>query len=430
MSFYSLVNINYNSGTKKTIKYFDNKNIVIIFDNKFFVMKNIIGAPARKEGFYQRNLEIERILQKIEDGNNLQIAAPRRVGKTSILFSLLDNKNNNHIYVYVDTEAIDNTQDFFKKILKEILKADEIKKSATLKKLFESGNKFLKRIKSVTIAGTGLEFTDSDQAIDYKEEVENLLSGIALENERKLILLIDEFPQTIQNILDANNANTKPAIKFLQSNREIRLNPDINGQVFFIYTGSIGLNHTVSAIDGTAFINDIHSIEVGPLTLEESHELISALLDSKKINISKEASRYLMDKVEWLIPFHIQLAAQEILSSSPTNSQATPQLIDTAFENILARRNNNHFEHYYSRLKKSFKNDAFTFATAVLNKIAEKTTVTQAELFDIAVTVGIQDEWKNIIEILIYDGYINNNPDTNIYRFNSPILRMWWQKFL
>ena len=79
-------------------------------------MKNIVGPPARDQNFFQRNREIEKIKSRIEAGNNLQIAAPRRIGKTSILFYLLDNHISDYIYVYIDTERVDNEQEFYKKL--------------------------------------------------------------------------------------------------------------------------------------------------------------------------------------------------------------------------------------------------------------------------------------------------------------------------
>ncbi|MCY7361465.1 MAG: ATP-binding protein, partial [Ignavibacteria bacterium] len=225
-------------------------------------MKNVVGNPARGESFYQRKREVDKIIERIYNGNNLQIAAPRRIGKTSILYYLLDNKLEDYIYVYVDTEAVIDENEFYKKLLKEIIKTDEFKKSGWFQNLMQKGNKFLSKIKSVKIMGQEIDFDEAEIISDYKNEVENLLAGLEFENKQKLILLIDEFPQTIQNIVDANNGNSEKAIHFLQSNREIRLNPDINLKVTFIYTGSIGLNHTVSAIKGSAFINDLNSIEV------------------------------------------------------------------------------------------------------------------------------------------------------------------------
>ena len=101
------------------VKYFDNENFVNIFDHKIIVMKNVIGTPARGDSFFPREREVRKIISRLKNGNNLNLAAPRRVGKTSILYYLLDNKEADYVYVYVDTEAVNNEQDFFKKIFRQ-----------------------------------------------------------------------------------------------------------------------------------------------------------------------------------------------------------------------------------------------------------------------------------------------------------------------
>ena len=393
-------------------------------------MKNVVGSPARKANFFQRDKQVEKITSRIVDGNNIHIAAPRRIGKTSILFHLLDNKIKNYIYVYVDTEAIDNEQQFYKKILKEILKNDEIKNSDHILQLLKAGNKFLKKIKSLKILGNGIDFQDMEDQIDYKEELENLLSGLDFEDEVKLILMIDEFPQTIQNIIIANNGQTKEAIQFLQSNRDLRLNPDINGTVIFIYTGSIGLNHTVSIIEGSAFINDINSVEIDTLTTEEAKQLLAELLLPKDLKIEDDACDILLNKISWLIPFYVQLAVQEIITIATGKQLVTTEIVERAFENIIAARNNNHFDDYYTRLKKHFKNEDFDYANELLCIAAEKGKFEIAVAFDLMVKHKIKNKYNHILEILMYDGYINNLGNKDVYQFNSPILRMWWQRFI
>jgi len=59
------------------------------------------------------------------------------------------------------------------------------------------------------------------------------------------VLMVDEFPQTIENIV--RNSNEQAAIQFLQSNREIRQNPALSQHLQFIYTGSIGLENGLLA---------------------------------------------------------------------------------------------------------------------------------------------------------------------------------------
>lgn len=393
-------------------------------------MRNVVGTPARKTDFFRREGEIEKIKDRIENGNNLQIAAPRRVGKTSILFYLYDNDVDGHLYVYVDTERVDNEQEFYKKLLKEILKQEPIAQSTRLKTLLEKGGRFFKKIKSIKIAGQGIDFHEQEGQPDYYEELTNFLSGFELEEERKLVLLIDEFPQTILNIVEANEGDTTAAIQFLQSNREIRINPDINEKVRFIYTGSIGLNHTVANINATAFVNDLNSIEVEPLSVEEALIFVQELLKNKGVEMDEDSTRYLLQKTGWLIPFHIQLTVHEIIMLCRGNKRANNHVVDQAFDNMVSVRNNNHFEHYYSRLKSQFKNEAFRYADTILQSIAVDGTIDTAALYDTAVKFNVHEQYKQILEVLVYDGYVNNVGDPTIYRFNSPIVQLWWQRFI
>lgn len=393
-------------------------------------MKNIVGPPARRNNFYPREREIKKIISRIEDGNNIHIAAPRRIGKTSILYYLLDNKINDHFYVFADTEAIDDEQQFFKKLVKEIVQVDEIKNSRKLNNLYESGNKFLKTIKSIKFLGNGLDFHEIEEKVSYKDELQNLLAGIELTNGKRLILLIDEFPQTIQNIILANPGNTKPAIQFLQSNRELRLNPDINSKVTFVYTGSIGLNHTVSMIDGSAFVNDLNAVEIDSLDPGEAYDLLYCLLAEKKLIIQQEVLPYTTGKIEWLIPFYIQLVAQEVICLTYKDLLVTTGTVDKAFDNMIAARNNNHFDDYFARIKKHFKAQDFDYSLELLCKAAECGAFSRSEAFDLSIKYQLQDKWRHILEILVYDGYINNVGDKNMYRFNSPVLKMWWQRFI
>jgi len=391
-------------------------------------MKNIVGTPARGDNFFPREKEVARIINRIKAGNNLQIAAPRRVGKTSILFYLQDNNIEGYTYVYVDTESISTEHDFYKKLLKEILRNDIIAKSNLLQKLVKAGTGLLGKIKSIKILETGIDFKDDSSEVNYLEELTNFLSGFELEGETKLILLLDEFPQTILNIIRANNGDSQAAIQFLQSNRELRQNPDINEKVQFIYTGSIGLNHTVATINASAFVNDLNAIEVEPLNPEEATQFINQLLEEKGVSISLEAINHLLQKIEWYIPFHIQLAVQEIIDLTISAKQANAAVVDQAFTNIIASRNNSHFEHYHSRLRAQFKGEEFKYAEKLLSELATTGTLSKATLYDMAIPYQLDDNYRHIIGILESDGYINNNSSPSTYRFNSSIVRMWWQK--
>lgn len=388
-------------------------------------MKNIVGTPARGENFFRREAEVEKILTSLDNNNNIQIAAPRRVGKTSILFHMLDNRIGGYRYVYVDTESVDSEEAFYKKLLKEILKLEGMESAAA--RLLKAGGIIARKIKSIKVATVGIDFQEGDHDVSYYDDLVHFLSGLGEEEQSQLILLIDEFPQTILNVVSKYGVDA--AIHFLQSNRTLRLNPDIVGKVRFIYTGSIGLNHTVAAIDSTAFINDLNTLEIGPLSQSDGRTLLAELLAFRNASIKPEARDYLLRKLEWLIPFHIQLLVQELLRQELSENRIDISHVDRAFDEIIAARNENHFAHYFSRLRVQFKGDDLRYAMAILQLVAQTGTVTSAQLLDQATLLNTREQYRNILEILVYDGYINNTGDPGLYRFNSPVVRTWWLKY-
>jgi hypothetical protein len=405
------------------------KLLVFLTKNKLLNMKNIIGTPARGGNFYQRKREINKILKAIDEGANIQLAAPRRVGKTSILMYLLDNQPNNNHYLYLDTEAVSSSNEYFKKIYAEVIKSDYVSGSTkVIQQIKNASNSFLKKVKGVNFNGTGLELSETED-LNFYNELVNLLKGIKLD-EGKIVLMIDEFPYTIGNIIE-KSGSTESAINFLQLNRALRLDPDINQKIQFIYTGSIGLNTTVEKINATSLINDVMSVKVNPITHDEGIELLKLIVKYEKKQMSSENSNYLLSKIEWLTPFYIKLMIKEVVDIMAEDElEITEKLIDQSFQEIIDYRNNNYFEHYYSRLRGFFSDLEFDFIIDLLNFIAKNEAIKKSEIYNISVKHKVDKKYRSIIHTLIYDGYIHMNNEDETYKFNSPILKIWWKKYV
>jgi hypothetical protein len=117
---------------------------------------------------------------------------------------------------------------------------------------------------------------------------------------------------------------------------------------------------------------------------------------------------------------------QEIKKLYRREPTVTHLVIDQAINNALENRN--HFESWHSKLKTALDRKHYLFSKEVLNEISKADTLTSLDIVNIATKHSLEDEARECIQSLIYDGYINNNDDVKIYRFNSPILRMWWNK--
>jgi len=381
----------------------------------------IIGQAARKEKFFPRPNITNEIWEKLNSGSNLLIVGPRRVGKSSILFNLLDEPKANHIVIYYTSESVNNENEFYRKLFNHIIeKLNTFKKYQ--KKLTSLGKTFLKSIES--IGKDGIKFRHSN-SISYHNEMMNLIKNLDLGND-KMIILIDEFAQTVENIM--RDENDEKAIHFLETNREIRQRPETQNKLQFILAGSIGLENIVERISGTKFINDFHPLLIPPLTRKETEEITYKILNNSGVTFTEDAFEHLLSVIEWWIPFYFQIILDEIpnILAEDNSIAITKKDLDRAVNNSLKLRI--YFEHWFTRLRNAFKGDQFTFVKDVLNIISEEKKFSSKKIVDLAIKHNLADSYTNLINTLKYDGYINNEDDPKIYRFNSPLLREWWNR--
>jgi len=377
------------------------------------------GNPVRGDDFFKRENVIEQAWEHLESGGHILIAAPRRVGKTSLMRYLEDFPKPPFSFIYLITESVNTENEFYRRMLNRIVKTDFVKKSQKIINFLLQHKPAIKKI------GTdGIEFGVREEH-NYFETLVNILQSPHPEGN-KLVIMIDEFPETLENIIeDEGDAAGK---HFLQSNRELRQDTDISENVQFIYTGSIGLENIVSRLNAVSTINDLVRLKVPPLTDNEARQMIRMLLRDVRFTLADGAVDYILDQIEWLIPFYIQLIIQELrnISREAKKTEIQNTHVDKALQEALEQRN--HFEHWHTRLRTTFKGNDYRYVKDVLNIASENSEISSNEIFDLAVKHGKEDSFKDLIGSLVYDGYINNHDDVHMYRFNSPILRTWWRQ--
>ncbi|NOY57992.1 MAG: ATP-binding protein [Calditrichaeota bacterium] len=381
-------------------------------------MKIQTGNPARGNDFFNRKNLIQKAWDLIESGNHILIAAPRRVGKTSLMYFLLDHPKNNYIFLYLITESVNNENEFFRRVVNKVLKTDFIQASQKVMAFLE---KIVPTIKKV--GPSGVEFGVNEEH-NYREMLGKILASPS--EGKKLIIMLDEFPETLENIIEDEGASA--GRHFLQSNRELRQQTEISDQVQFIYTGSIGLENVVSQLNAVNTINDLARLQIPPLKKEQAEEMMNLLLKNVDFELSEHLIKYILEKIEWLIPFYLQSVMQELkdLCRDEHITQITEAVVDQAFTNMLEQRQ--YFEHWHTRLRTSFKGKDYSFVKNLLNVASENGFISSNEIYDLAVKYEKEETFKDFVGSLIYDGYINNHGNPAKYRYNSPILRMWWRQ--
>lgn len=380
-------------------------------------MNITIGQVATGDKFYIRKKLIKRLWKKIESGSNILMSAPRRIGKTSIMQYCKDKPQENFTVIYVITESVNNQNEFYKKLVKELKSI--INKSDKLKS-------YLKDFKIESIGPKGITFENKET--NYFDIFKHLAEKLDLK-DCKLILMIDEFAQTVENIMQDESENS--AVRFLASVRELRINPYISKNIQFIFAGSIGLENIVSQINANSTINDLYFFPVSPFSNKEALDYIKTIpLKNEEYDFAEGDIIYLLEKLEWNIPYFINIILDEIESICYDEDKEiiTKTIIDQAFKNTLKKRA--YFEHWHNRLRKAYKQNNYNFAKAVLNQAAESQFITKEEVVNIAVELEIQDSYKDIINSLEYDGYLYLTEGQDSYVFTSPLLKQWWFNYV
>jgi uncharacterized protein len=381
-------------------------------------INTIIGQVARGKDYFPRPDITDEIIGKLAAGGNVLLVAPRRVGKSSIMFNLLDNPPSKFIIIYYISESVNDANEFYRKLLHHIWE-----KIYGIKKYKSVWGTWAKEFSHYIdgISTDGVKFRQSS-SIDYYEELRKLLKSLSL--GEKIIVLIDEFSSTVENIM--TDTDQKAAIHFLESKRVLRQDPDIQGKISFVYAGSIGLENIVGRMNSINRINDLVPVYIKPLNKKEANKLTGKILMGSEITLADEAIDHLCSIVEWLIPYYFQVILDESykLVTAANTTVITREIIDASVNNALKKRI--YFEHWFERLRKAYQGNDFRFIKDILNLISVQKTISSSEIIDLAYKYGLNDSRADLINSLKHDGYINNNDDPRVYRFNSPLLREWW----
>lgn len=379
----------------------------------------VIGQAARGEDYLPRTAITNEIWRKLEGGSNLLLVAPRRVGKSSILFHLYDNPKEHLLIAYFISESVNNENEFYKKLFHHTLE-----KMTTLTRYRAIVKTLAKQFPSCieSIGLDGVKFKPGN-SIDYCEELRKFMHA-TVPHEDKIVVLIDEFASTVENILQ--DEGERPAIHFLETKRSLRQDPAMQGRLQFVYAGSIGLENIVGRINHVNLIADLAPIAVPPLTRQEAEALRDKIFDGSGITLEKVAFEHLLAVIEWWIPYYFQIILDEAYKIIAEQGSAviTKDVIDGAVRNALKQRI--YFKHWFTRLRMAYKGNEFSFIKEVLNTISEKKTVPSSVIFDCAVKHGCEEACTDLMNALKYDGYINNSDNAKEYRFNSSLLREWW----
>lgn len=291
------------------------------------------GTIVRGDFFYDRKEESERIVSTLTNGNNMVLFAPRRYGKTSLVFRVIEQlEEKGYTCIYMDFLPVYSIETFVSLYISAIEK-----KQNNLQRLVQIITNVVKSIRpKLTFDSSGnpefgIDLTENTVSIQTLSDVLDLPEKLA-QSGKKTIVIFDQF----QEITKLNKFGVESLLRSKIQQQQ---------QVNYLFLGSrTHLLNDMFNNKNRAFYNSAFHMQLGPLPHDDTIAYLQEKFSQSGIVIDLQVALYLIE-LSGDIPYYIQLLAAEIWQYIITlQTSVTRELVDTCAERIVELKKDYYFE--------------------------------------------------------------------------------------
>lgn len=393
------------------------------------MVNNIVGSTVQDEDFFDRKRELARLSERLEVDNVL-LLAPRRVGKTSLMYRLRDDaRRRGDLAIYLSVSDV--TTEFA--LIQKLYEAAQTLAPAK-KAIIGIGKgplgRFVKRIKRLGFMSASIELIDDAQ--DQWAELGNALARVLNQLEKRCLLLIDELPVFVLALL-RQDPTAGRARTFLNWFRQLRIDPLTSKRIRWLIAGSIGLDTVTQRMHLSDTINDLYLFnDLGAFSDDVADAFLDELGKSYHIPLSRPVKRHIRSRIGWLIPYHLQIFFAALRDHcGDRDSKPGLAAVDRAYETLLSPGKKAYFDYWSQRLAEELGPPDDLQALDLLNAVARNPDGEAQEILRSILRRHIpkDDERRDqhlryLLDALTSDGYLVL--DSGRYQFRSFLLRDFW----
>lgn len=393
----------------------------------------VLGSVTRGEDYFGQEQLIESIWDKLQTDNVL-LAAPRRFGKTSAMYRILDDPRPGFIPVYVDLEGIETAGDFMLELISKLYQKHQLKR--IVKKVFDGVknlSSFFRNLpEEIDIGSIKIKLRENtDIPTHWKMYGERIMSFLATEKP-SLLLILDEFAVLIDNIYRKNPGEAEQLLRWFRSARQA---PETHTR--FVVGGSIHLVPMLDSIKLVDTVNDLYIQKIKPFSIETAKLYLKAIFDSKQTILNDDVRDTILDLVGEPIPYLMAVLVDAIFNSlraTKAELKLNPELVKTVFEeDLLGGAASATFSHYRSRIDKYYPGWEGQAAKAILGLLSRvETDVERQTLYQVCLKSSnmlhsdlSEEKFLDLMNNLDNDFYISCKGGK--YSFFSRVLKLWWK---
>lgn len=397
-------------------------------------LKRTLGNWVEGDRFWDREAELELLLEHLEEDAHLLIVAQRRIGKTSLMREAARRLGERYICLQVDLQKSHSPADAIVEM--SIATRPHGSLWQKTKGVFSSVlGKAAEVVESLRLDDLTVTLRSGVTAGDWQAKGDGLFETLAAA-EKDVVVFFDEVPILVSRILHGDDFQITPDRRketdaFMSWLRDNCIRHQ--GKVRVVVTGSIGIEPILRRAGLSATLNVLTPFELGPWDRETAAGCLDALANGYGLEFQAGAVEALLDHLGICIPHHVQMYFDNLYRTAKQRrlTAISPDLVDEVYEhNMLSIRGHAELSHLEERLKLVLGPDRHPLALDLLTEAAVSLELTPTAALALAREHLIddekpEDEVREILGILEHDGYLEKAPDGS-YAFISRLLRDWW----
>jgi hypothetical protein len=401
---------------------------ILVEDMGGVVLTNQLGPVVRGRDCYGRDHEVDLLWERLSRGHVL-LAAPRRFGKTSLMYRLLDAPRWSYKVILADLEHLNEPAEFVTWLLDALARNPALAKltgslSFVPKRLWHG---LLNTVEEVELFKLRVKLR-AELRDRWQESGEELFRKLAASSE-PVVIMLDEFPVMIDRVRRSSGSeNARILLHWL---RQIRQSPG-NENLRFVLAGSIGIDSILNELGEISTINDFERIRLDPFSPRLASKFLDELAQGARVPLSPSVKKRMMKLIGVLVPYFLRVLFAEVEKAHRRDGDdLTPKTVDRIYhERVLGVACKGYFDHYYSRLSAHYSPAEERAVKSLLREMASTETLTrdvcrQHYRREVGETASTERFLALMVE-LENDFYIDYLPQKTAYQFTCKLLRDWW----
>ena len=387
------------------------------------------------ERFFDREVELRLLRERVENGTHTLLTAQRRMGKTSLVRELLRrlDEEGEFATVFVDWEGAMDQADAVAEMATQARPLQGVRRRMT-SWLRNSARDVRDNIEELGVSELRVRLRAGLDAGSWQRIGDQVFEALEA-NDRPVVLAIDELPILVNRLLKGHEYRVTPerlaaTDAFMGWLR--RCCQTHRGRVCLIISGSVGLEPVLSQAGLSAHANVYTTLDLRPWSHDVAVECLAALARGYRIRLPDEIRREMCRRLRCCVPHHVQLFSHLLYEHlvRDQRNEATLDDVERVYRrDLLSVRGQAGLVHYEERLRMVLGDDGYTEALSLLSEaVANGGLLTRGviELYrSEPAGAGDGDSAANVLYVLQHDGYLEES--SGGYEFVSGLLEDWWR---